>query len=230
MAVNKQYILFDLDGTITDSKLGILKSMQYAMKHFGIEIKDGEFDSYMFFLGPPLQYSFRNYFKLEEEKIGEAIAKYREYYIPRGMLLENKLYQGIEDLLKNLKNAGKTVILATSKAEKLAREILEHFDIAKYFDFTAGAELDGTRSKKDEVILYALEQCGVFLDSDEEKAKAIMIGDRNHDIIGAAKTGLESVGVLYGYGSLEELTAGEYKADYIVRDVEELSGLLICCR
>ena len=221
--IDKKYILFDLDGTVTDSKSGIFKSMQYAVKHFGIEIKDEELDSYMFFLGPPLQYSFRNFFKFPEEKIEEAVAKYREYYIPTGMF-ENELYPGIKELLENLKNAGKTVILATSKAEKLAREILEYFDIAKYFNFTAGAELDGTRSKKDEVIIYALEQCGAL--SDEEKAKAVMIGDRNHDIIGAAKVGIDSIGVLYGYGSLDELTGGEYKADYIVRDVGELADLL----
>ena len=224
MIINKQYILFDLDGTITDSKPGILKSMQYAAKHFGIDIKNEELDSYSFFLGPPLQDSFKNYFKFDDEKTKEAVLKYREYYKPKGMF-DNKLYQGIEDLLKRLKKSGKTVILATSKAEKLAIEILEYFGISKYFDFTAGAELDGRRSKKEEVVEYCLTHFGIV--SNEEKAKAVMVGDRNHDITGAGKNGIESVGVLYGYGSIEELTEGEYKADYIINNVGELQGLFI---
>lgn len=224
MKINKQFLLFDLDGTVTDSKPGILKSMQYAVKSFGIDIKDEDLDSYSFFLGPPLQDSFRNHFKLDDEKTALAVKKYREYYIPKGMF-DNTLYPGIADLLKNLKNSGKTMILATSKAEKYARQILEHFDILKYFDFVCGAELDGSRSKKDEVILYALEHFNIL--SNEEKAAAVMIGDRNHDIIGAAKTGIESVGVLYGYGSIEELASGGYKADYIAGSVGELSELLL---
>ena len=223
MLKNKKYILFDLDGTISDSKPGILRSMQYAARHFGIEIKDEELDSYSFFLGPPLQDSFKNYFKFDEKKTKEAVLKYREYYKPIGMF-DNKLYPGIENLLKELKDSGKIVILATSKAEKLATEILEYFDILKYFDFIGGAELDGNRSKKDEVIEYCLAHFGIV--SDKEKAKTIMVGDRSHDIIGAKKTGIESVGVLYGYGNLEELTQGEYKADYIVKDVGELAALL----
>jgi len=223
MKINKQYILFDLDGTITDSKLGILKSMQYAAKHFGIEIKDEELDSYSFFLGPPLRDGFKKIGNIAEEDFELAVAKYREYYIPKGMLSENKLYPGIEELLKKLKKSGKTVILATSKAEKLAVQILEHFDILKYFNFVAGAELDGRRSKKDEVISHCLAHFGIV--SNEEKKKAVMIGDRNHDIIGAKKVGIESVGVMYGYGSLEEFTKGEYKADYIVSDIGELIGL-----
>jgi len=225
MGLNKQYILFDLDGTISDSKPGILKSMQYSMKSFGIEIKDEDLNSYSFFLGPPLRDGLKRAgnFKDDSEVLDLAVKKYREYYVPTGMF-ENELYPGIADLLKNLKNSGKTVILATSKAEKFARRILEHFDILKYFDVIVGAELDGCRSDKAEVILCALEQCEIL--SDEEKAGAIMVGDRNHDIIGAAKAGLESVGVLYGYGSEEELSSGEYKATYIVKNVGELTELL----
>ena len=221
--INKQYILFDLDGTITDSKLGILKSFQYAAKHFGIEIKDEDFDDYMFLIGPPIRDCFKQLGIFNDEEFEPVIAKYREYLLPKG-IYENKLYPGIEDLLKNLRNAGKTIILATSKNEQLANKILDYFKILKYFDFTAGADPDGRRSKKSEVILYALEQYGVL--SDEDKLKAVMVGDRNHDIIGAAKAGLESVGVLYGYGSEEELSSGEYKATYIVKNVGELTELL----
>jgi len=225
--IDKKYILFDLDGTVTDSKRGILKSMQYALKSFGVEIKDEELSSYSFFLGPPLRDSFeilKNRFGLRAKDTETAVAKYREYFVPRGMF-ENDLYPGIENLLEKLKNQGKIVILATSKVEMYAERILEHFDISKYFDIIAGSELDGRRSKKCDVILYALEQCKAL--SDEEKAKAAMVGDRNHDIIGAAQAGIDSVGVLYGYGSREELIEGEYEADYIVKDVDELSALLI---
>jgi len=224
MGIDKKYIIFDLDGTLTDSKPGILKSVQYAMKHFGIIIQDGDLDSYSHFIGPPLRISFKNHFGFDDEKIEEAVAKFREYLIPIG-LYENELYPGIINLLKKLKDSGKTLILATSKAEKQAKTVLEHFDILKYFDFVGGDEPGGGRSNKDEVILYCFEHCGVL--SKEDKAKAVMIGDRDLDIIGAAKVGIESVGVLYGYGSYEELTSDEYKADYIVRNAEELAELLI---
>ena len=224
MKINKQYIIFDLDGTVTDSKYGILKSMQYAAKHFNIEIKDEELDNYSFFLGPPLRDGFRKVGKFTDEELELVVAKYREYYVPTGMF-ENELYPGIENLLKKLKQNGKTVILATSKVRTYAERILEHFDILKYFDFVGGCELDGSRSKKDEVISYCLGHFGVI--SNEDKSKAVMVGDRDLDIIGARKAGIESVGVLYGYGSEEELASGEYRADYIVRDVWELTELLI---
>ena len=223
MKINKKYILFDMDGTITDSKPGILKSVQYAMKSFGVAITDEELDSYSFFLGPPL----RDSFKIIRERFGlniseeEAVAKYREYYIPEGMF-DNTVYPGVGELLKNLKDSGKIIILATSKAEKYAREILEHFDLLKYFDFTAGAELDGRRSDKTEVISHALAYFNII--SSEEKAQAIMIGDREHDIAGAKKAGIESAGVLYGYGSKEELELAG--ADHIVKSVDELTKLL----
>jgi len=222
MGINKQYILFDLDGTITDSKLGILKSIQYALKHFGIEIKDDEFDSYSHFIGPPIRDSLKS-IGIEGEQAELAVAKFREYLLPKG-LFENQLYPGIDDLLKRLKHSGKTVILATSKVREQAITVLEYFDVLKYFDFVGGCEVDGSRGKKEEVILYCLERFGIL--SDEDKTKAVMIGDRNHDIIGAGKVGIESVGVLWGYGSLEEFMSGEYKADYVVRDIDELTGLL----
>jgi phosphoglycolate phosphatase len=214
-----------MDGTITDSKPGILRSLQYAMKYYGVNIKDEELDAYSFFLGPPLRDSFkvlRERFGLHDLSEEEAVAKYREYYVPRGMF-ENTLYPGVADLLKTLKDSGRTVILATSKAEKYAREILEHFDLLKYFDFTAGANLDGSRSGKAEVILSALGHFNII--SDEEKSKAVMIGDRRHDIAGAAKAGIESAGVLYGYGSREELELAG--ADFLVESCGELEELCL---
>jgi phosphoglycolate phosphatase len=224
MGIDKQYIIFDLDGTLTDSKLGILKSVQYSLKHFGIEIKDEDFDFYSYFIGPPLRNSFRNHFGFDDAKIEEAVAKFREYLIPIG-LYENELYPGIDNLLKKLKDSSKIVMLATSKAEAQAITVLKHFDIFKYFDFIIGDYPGGGRSKKDELILCCLEHYGII--SDEEKSTAVMIGDRDLDIIGAAKNGIESIGVLYGYGGEEELLSGEYKADYIVRNVDELTELLI---
>jgi len=224
MKINKQYILFDLDGTITDSKPGILKAVQYAAKSFGIEIKNEELDFYSYFVGPPLRDSMKIHLGFNAEQAEEGVRKFREYYLPTG-IFENSVYPGIENLLKKLKKSGKTLILATSKVEAQAKTVLEHFDLLKYFDFIGGCEFDGTRSKKEEVIEYCLAHFGIV--SNEEKAQAIMIGDRNHDIIGARKNGIESVGVLYGYGSIEELTEGEYKADYIARDVGELTELLV---
>jgi len=136
-------------------------------------------------------------------------------------MFDSTVYPGVGELLQNLKDSGKTIILATSKAEKYAREILEHFDLLKYFDFTAGAELDGRRSDKTEVILHALAHFNIV--SNEEKALSVMIGDRKHDITGAKKAGIESVGVLYGYGTKEELELAG--ADHIVKNAKELTEL-----
>ena len=219
--IDKKYLLFDLDGTITDSKIGILKSYQYAAKHFGIDIKDEDLDLYIHLIGPPLRDSIRLAGITDEKDIDLAVTKYREYLLPKG-IYENQLYPGIEDLLINLKNRGKTLILATSKHEAVTRKIMDHFQLTQYFDFIAGA-IEG-RTDKADVILYALDHFNIL--SDEAKVKAVMIGDRYHDIIGASKAGIESVGVLYGYGSEEELTSGEYKASYIVKNIDELSKLI----
>ncbi|MCL2096415.1 MAG: HAD hydrolase-like protein [Oscillospiraceae bacterium] len=223
--INKKYILFDLDGTLTDSKPGILNSFRYALNYFGVEIKDEELDSYSYLIGPPLREGFDKVSKIFNNSIDfdEAIAKFREYYTVKGMF-ENNLYFGIDGLLKNLKDSGKIIILATSKAEKFAVKILEHFDLQKYFDFTVGAGLDGKRSDKAGIIARALDYFNIA--RPEEKAAAIMIGDRVHDIEGAAKNNIESVGVLYGYGGEEELTSGEFRSDYIARNVGELAELL----
>ena len=144
---------------------------------------------------------------------------YREYFRETG-IFENKVYDGIAPMLEHLANSGKTLIVATSKPEVFAKQILEHFHLDDYFRYIAGANLDGTRAKKNEVIEYALEACGVT-----ERASAVMIGDRDYDIIGAQKAGLDSVGVLYGYGSREELE--RTKATYIVKTVADLEQLLL---
>lgn len=215
--MDKKYILFDLDGTLTDPAEGITNSVQYALAKFGITVKNkSELNK---FIGPPLKASFEKYYGFTEEQAVCAIEYLREYYKDKG-IFENYVYEGLEVLLKQLKDNGKILIVATSKPTVFATQILEHFDLAKYFDFIAGSELDGTRVKKDEVIAFALGECGVT-----DFSQAVMVGDRKYDILGAKHTGICSVGVLYGYGDLPELqTAG---ADYIAEDISALTKLLM---
>ena len=212
-----KYILFDLDGTLTDPGLGITNSVMYALKKFNIEVEDRA--SLYKFIGPPLLDSFQIYYGMSKEESELALKYYREYFRPHG-LYENEVYGGVEELLKTLKAHGKTIILATSKPEEFAVEILRHFQLDKYFDFVAGTTMDEKRVKKADVITYALESCKVA-DLDT----AIMVGDREHDVLGAKQVGLESIGVLYGYGDLEELNnAG---ASYIAKDAEDILKIVL---
>ena len=210
-----KYILFDMDGTICDSARGILKSLQYSLDYMNIKIPDIE--TLKPFLGPPIRESYRQAFNLEGEELEIAVAKFRERYIPIGMF-ENDLYPGIYELIRDLKSEGRSIILATGKVYDQAEQILNHFDLLKYFDFVSGCEIDGTRSHKHEIIDYALDNMGV------EKSSAVMVGDRYHDIVGAAKTGIASIGVLYGYGTREEIAA--HGPDYTAETVEQLRELL----
>jgi phosphoglycolate phosphatase len=200
------WILFDLDGTLTDPGEGITNSVAYALKKYGIEVSDKS-ELYKF-IGPPLKDSFMKYYGFSETQAEQAIAYYREYFRDTG-IFENMVYEGIEHLLRQLHADDKKIVLATSKPEEFAVRILKHFNLSKYFAVVAGASMDSSRSKKGDVIAYALSMCG-----DIDKSTAIMIGDREHDIIGAKENGLKSIGVLYGYGSEDELkTCG---ADYII--------------
>jgi len=207
---------FDLDGTLTDPKVGITKSVQYALKSFGINIEDP--DDLIKFIGPPLRQSYKEYYDFSPEDIEKAVDKYREYFIPKG-IYENTMYIGIDTVLKELSDAGKTLMIATSKPIILAKTVLSHFDLEKYFVYISGSEMDGTRSDKSEVIQYALDQNDIT-----DLSNCIMIGDRKHDINGAKTVGMKSIGVLYGYGDRDEMV--EAGADYIVKDVNELSDLL----
>lgn len=212
-----KHILFDLDGTLTDPALGITNAVMYALEKFNIHV-DNRASLYKY-IGPPLIYSFMNFEGLSEEEARQAVVYYREHYAPIGKF-ENSVYEGIPELLSTLRNMGKDIVLATSKPEPFSVDILKHFGLFDYFDFVAGSTLDETRTKKEEVIEYAVREHHIDI------SKAIMIGDREHDIIGAKKNGLKSMGVLYGYGSREELeNAG---ADFIapsVRDIIEAGGL-----
>lgn len=206
-----QYYLFDLDGTLTDPALGITNSVMHALEKFGIEVQDRT--QLYKYIGPPLMDSFTQYAGLSESDARLAINYYREYFAPTGKF-ENVVYDGIAQMLAELKSMGKTLIVATSKPEPFSVDILKHFELYDYFDFVAGSTLDETRTRKDEVIEYALKSMNV------DKSRALMIGDREHDIIGARKNGLKSMGVLYGYGSKEELMKAG--ADYMVSDVKDI--------
>lgn len=209
-------VLFDLDGTLTDPGEGITNSVAYALRKYGIEVSDRS-ELYKF-IGPPLKDSFMKYYGFSEDKAEEAIAYYREYFRETG-IFENKVYEGVEDMLRVLRADGKSIILATSKPEEFAIRILEHFGLRKYFTVVAGASMDSSRSKKGDVIAYAISLCESF-----DKDTAVMVGDREHDIIGAKENGLKSIGVLYGYGSEEELRKSG--ADYIVATPEAVLKLI----
>lgn len=192
-----KYLLFDLDGTLTDPGIGITNSVMYSLRKFGIREEDRT--SLYKFIGPPLQDSFETYYGFSSEESELAIQYYREYFREQG-LYENEVYDGIQDLLAQLKKRGRSLIVATSKPEVFAVEILRHFGLYDYFDFVAGATMDGSRNKKADVIKYALESCSIT-----DKSSAVMIGDRKHDIMGAKENGLDSIGVLFGYGDFDEL-------------------------
>lgn len=190
-------VLFDLDGTLTDPGKGIRNSVAYALHKMGLpEQTEQELNR---FIGPPLQEGFGWLCGLDAERVNEAVAAYREYYQEKGML-ENILYPDVEQMLQTLKDNGRKLIVATSKPEIYAGQILDYFRLTPYFTCIAGGNLDGSRCTKSEVIRYAMEKGQIH-----DKACCVMIGDRRHDIIGAKSEGIASVGVLYGYGSREEL-------------------------
>ena len=212
-----EYILMDLDGTLTNSKEGITKCLQYALEYFGVQIDN--LNSLEKYIGPPLEQTFREGFGFGKEQAEVAIDKYRERYVTKGMY-ENRLYAGMEDALQRLKESGKVLIVATSKPEKFAITILKHFGIDGYFDDICGADPSVNRNEKEEVIRYALEKHELTDLSD-----VLMVGDRKYDVEGARECGLLCMGVLYGFGSREELE--EAGAEYIAETVEDMVQLLI---
>ena len=198
-----KYILLDLDGTLTDSMEGITKSIRYALKHFDIEVCD--LNDLRKFVGPPLKESFMHFYHFTETQAEEGIRKYRERFADKG-IYENTVYEGVETLLQQLNEA--------------AEKILNYFHLDAYFKFVGGSGLDGSLSHKDEVIRHVLESNDI-----RDLNRVVMIGDRENDITGAKRTGIDSIGVLYGYGDREELTSAG--ADRIVTSVEELSRVLL---
>lgn len=189
-------VLFDLDGTLTDPGKGITNSVKYALKHY--EIVENDYNRLCDFIGPPLVDSFMKHYGFDRAKASEAVSIYREYYSKKG-LYENSIYDGVAEMLACIKESGARIVLATSKPWRFAEIILEHFNVKQYFDFVAGATMSETRTRKDEVIKYAIDTCNI------DPATAVMVGDREYDVIGAMRFKIKTVGVSYGYGSVDEL-------------------------
>ena len=208
-------ILFDLDGTLTDPFLGITRSVAYSLKSFGIEVDDLE--TLKPFIGPPLDVSFREYYHMDEAQSWKAVEKYREYFSKKG-LFENKVYEGMEGFLQSLLNMDMKLYVCTSKPEVFAKEILDHFSLTPYFTGIYGATLDGSLKNKGDVIAHCIKQEQLNIQD------CMMIGDRQHDIVGAHQNQIPCIGVLYGYGSLEEFQ--EYHCDYIAKDLIELKKII----
>ena len=211
-------ILFDLDGTLTDAGPGILNCLEFALQDQGIQYPDREvMRSY---LGPPLAVTFANEFNMNSEQVTQAIDKYRERYHDIG-LFENSVYPGIPELLTSLQAAGFRLATATSKPEYSATRILQHFELDQYFEFIGAAALDGSRDSKSLVIGHTLESTNTHPTSHN----LLMIGDRHHDVHGAKEHGIDTIGVLWGYGDESELhDAGVIS---IAKTPEELASLLL---
>lgn len=214
--MNYKTAIFDLDGTITDSGPGIMNAIRYAVKKRGLP--DVPEEVLRSFIGPPLKEQFRSVFGLSDDEGTIMVATYREYYGEKG-IFENRVYDGVPEVLQKLQEAGVRILMATSKPEKYAKQIAEHFGFDKYFDFIGGACMDGRRTDKHDVIEYVIDSCKVC------RENTVMIGDRRHDMIGASKAGIRSIGVLYGYGSREELEKAG--ADMIAVTPDDILKLIL---
>ena len=214
--MKQKHILFDLDGTIVRSDLGITKGVQKSLEHFGIY---EELDDLKKFVGPPMVESYTNFYGFSLEQYKEALDVFHDYYRSVG-IFECELYDGIEEMLDSLSKEYKLYV-ATSKPEREAKRVIEHFGLDKYFTFVGGSDGDFNtkRATKTAVIEYVLETNKIM-----DRGFAIMVGDKSHDIVGAGNAGLKSVGVLYGYGDLEEFEG----ANYIVKNVEDLRDMFLC--
>ena len=190
-----KYILFDLDGTLTNPKEGITKCVQYALRHFNIE---RQCDELLEFIGPPLKEQFMKYASLSEEDGEKAVKIYRERFAPIG-IFENEIYDGIIPMMKSLKKKGKIIAIATSKPAVFAQRIADKYGITPYIDALFGSELDGRNTDKALVIQNAMKALGA------DKENTIMVGDRQHDVIGAQKNGIKCIGVTYGFAAEGEL-------------------------
>lgn len=212
-----KYVLFDLDGTLTDPALGITNCVMYALERFNIHPATRE--EIFPYIGPPLIDSFMRFHGLSYEQALQAVVYYRERFSVDGWR-ENEVFRGTAMLLSELKAKGCTLIVATSKPEEFANRILRHFELAQYFDFVAGSTLSGLRPTKESVVAYVRERYPSI-----HGANTVMVGDRRYDVLGAHSQDLPAVGVLFGYGNREELE--QANAEYIAENMQELSDLLI---
>lgn len=206
-------IFFDLDGTLTNPEEGILNSIQYAADYYNVATVREDLKKY---IGPPLVDTFKEL--IGEDKAEEAVEKYRERFAAGGGMYENEIYPNVRQTLSALKDKGYILCTASSKPQIFVDKILEHFDIKKYFDFVGGASLDGSVSKKEDVIKLVLQQTGI------ENSQVLMVGDRKFDLEGARRMNMDAVGVLYGFGSYEELSACKNIA--LIKDITELEKIL----
>lgn len=214
---NIQYLLFDLDGTIIDSKEGITGAARHTLTYCGVA--EEEIRDLCRFIGPPLRDSFEEFFGFSKSQIDTAVQVYRKYYTEKGVF-QNALYPGVEDVIRQLKDGGKTIILSTSKPQPFAEKILAMFHLTKYFDHICGGDLQEKHSSKAEIIRNVFEAAKI-----SDPRDAVMIGDRKYDILGAKQAGIRSVGVLYGYGGREELALAG--ADKLIEDITELLPLFL---
>ena len=221
--MEKRYILFDLDGTLTASYEGIINAFVYSLNKFGIEPKADRFNEV---IGPPLRHTYMDVYGMSREESEEAIRFFREYYNERG-LFENKPYDGIIDMLHTLYAHDKKLMIATAKQDNIAERIADHFGFSPYLCFIAGTTSDfasedggNVRASKEDVIRYILSSNDI-----KDPEKAVMIGDRAYDISSAKKFGLQTVGVLYGYGTGEELLSAG--ADYLAKDPRDIERYII---
>lgn len=195
--MNATHILFDLDGVISDNSEGIMNGVRRVIEHFSLERLDHA--ELLRFIGPPLKDSFSEYLGLSAGDTELAVTVYREYYRERG-IFENEMYDGVPEMLDRLREGGRKLYLATSKPEEFARRICERFGIAQSFEYIGGADFAGIRDRKNDVIRYVLDENGI------DPKRAVMVGDRRYDAIGAAEFSIPCVGVLYGFGTHDELT------------------------
>lgn len=209
-------VFFDLDGTLTEPSGGIMDSVEYALSKWGIKVDDRE--SLRKFIGPPLVYSFKEFYGFSDEDAKLAVKYYREVFSTKG-IYNNEVYPQTEETLKALKASGKTIALATSKPEEFAIKILEHFDLAKYFDHICGATFDNSRNTKEAVLEYAVKSAGVT-----DLSTAVMVGDRMHDIDGAKYVGMDSIGVEYGFAEEGELAA--HGATFVVPELKDILPII----
>lgn len=205
---------WDLDGTLTESSPGIINSVKYALERFGINETDEE--KLKLFVGPPLMFSFQEFYGFSKEDARKAMNIYREYFGEKG-LFENSVYKGIKETLNELKLLGKRLFVATAKPEIYMTRILDKFELTDFFEDACGSDLEETRSEKSKVIEYTINKNN--LSEEQKSGKILMIGDRKYDIIGAHKNNLKCAGVLWGYGSKEELS--ENGADFLVENPED---------
>ncbi len=212
-------ILFDLDGTIIKSDRGVTIGIERSLKAIGVDV--GDKSTLLKFLGPPMYESYTKYYNITDEEYSKALDVFHDYYRSKG-IFECEIYAGIEKTFARLKEAGAKLYVATSKPEREARRIIEHFNLEKYFDFIGGSDGDhGTdRCTKTAVMEYVLDKVNI-----QDKSKVLMVGDRFHDIEGAKNLGVSCLSVLYGYGNLKEFE--KYKTDYIVESTEDIADFII---